>query len=166
MTDVVEEFGPEERDRVFKTVISKWQISRLGKKIRRTLINHLGRLSKEDYIVSHNGFLWPGERPDSIAVQTNTDTASRSIEEIPPIELARAGYLVLEAGTYMTKEDLVLEIARLYGFDRIGSNIREQITDAVDLLIEAGCANFDQPNQRIEYRDVDVDKLLLSRIYH
>lgn len=165
MTDVVEEYGPEERNRIFKTVISKWDISRLGKNIRKTLVGQLGGLTRQEYVTTHNGFLWPGTRPDSIPVRINTDTASRSIEDIPPTELARAGYLILEAGTYMSREDLVLEIARLYGYDRIGSNIRSNINDAVDLLVDTGCANFDQPNQRIEYLDVDVDDRLLSRTY-
>ncbi|SDY26221.1 DUF4011 domain-containing protein [Halopenitus persicus] len=165
LTNVVEEYGPEERDRIFRTVISRWQLSRLGKNIRNTLNGHLGNLTRQNQIVTHNGFLWPAERPDSIAVRTNTDAASRSIENIPPVELARAGYLILEAGSHMTQEDLVLEIARLYGYERTGSTIKAHISDAVDLLIDAGCASVDRDNQRLEYKDVDVDDRLLSRVY-
>lgn len=165
LTGVVNEYGPEPKNKIFRTVISRWQLSRLGKKIKRTLNSHLRRLTRQDRIVSHNDFLWPGERPDSIPVRKNTDTASRTVEDIPSIELARAGYLILKAGTHMSKEDLVLEIARLYNYERMGSNIKSEISAAVELLIDTGCAQSDETTQQIEYLDVDVDNRLLRHIY-
>lgn len=165
LTNVVNEYGPEPRDKIFRTVISRWQLSRLGKKIKKTLNSQLRRLTRQNHIITHNGFLWPGEQPDSIPVRKNTDTASRSIENIPPEELARAGHLILEAGSHMSKDDLVLEIARLYNYDRMGSNIKSHINDAVDLLVDTGCAKLDQTTQQIEYSDVDVDNRLLRNVY-
>lgn len=106
--------------------------------------------------------LWLGHRPDSIAVRTSTDSGRRSVDEIPLEELARAGYLMLEAGAHMIKEDLQLEIARLYGHERMGPNIQSHISDAVEVLIQTGCGEYDQATQRVEYTDVDVDRRLLD----
>jgi hypothetical protein len=65
----------------------------------------------------------------------------------------------------MSKDDLVLEIARLYNYERMGSNIKSHINDAVDILIDTGCAKLDQTTQQIEYSDVDVDDRLLHNVY-
>jgi very-short-patch-repair endonuclease len=161
----VDEYGPEKRDRIYRTVISQWHLSRLGKKIKRILNGNLGALAQQGHLISHNGFLCPGEKPESIAVRTNSSTANRSVEDIPLEELARAGYLVLEAGMHMTKEDLILEIARLYNYERTGSKIKNRISDAVDVLVETGCARVDPSSQRLEYVEADVDERLLNRIY-
>jgi len=165
LLNVVNESGPEKRERVFRAVISRWQISRLGKNIRRSIGGIVSSLSQKNSVHLDDGFIWPGERPDTIEVRTNTDTASRSADEIPLEELARAGHLVLEAGTHMTREDLVLEIARLYNYQRTGSNIKDRINDAIDVLASEGCARIDERNDRIEFVDTNADKRLLDRVY-
>ncbi|MDL0135970.1 DUF4011 domain-containing protein [Halobacterium salinarum] len=165
LLDVVDDSGPEKRERVFRAVISRWQISRLGKNIRRSIGGIVSSLSQKNSVYLEDGFIWPGERPETIEVRTNTDAASRSADEIPLEELARAGHLVLEAGTHMTREDLVLEIARLYNYQRTGSTIKDRINDAIDVLVGEGCARIDEANDRIEFVDTDVDKRLLDRVY-
>jgi len=165
LLNVVNESGPEKRERVFRAVISRWQISRLGKNIRRSIGGIVSSLSQKNSVHLDDGFIWPGERPSTIDVRTNTDTARRSADEIPLEELARAGHLVLEAGTYMTREDLVLEVARLYNYQRTGSNIKNRINAAIDVLVGEGCARLDESNDRIEFVDANVDQQLLNRIY-
>ncbi|MBC9987939.1 DUF4011 domain-containing protein [Haloferax sp. AS1] len=165
LVSVVDKFGPEPREKIFRTTISRWNISRLGKNIRKRLIGFLGSLSRENSVYTQDGFVWPGERPGSIEVRTNSETASRSADEIPLEELAKAGYLILKAGNRMTREDLVLEIARLYNYQRTGSNIKNRINDAVDVLIDEGGAQLDETGNRIGFVDTDIDQQLLNRIY-
>lgn len=165
LSQTVSEYGPEQRERIFRTVISKWQLSRLGKKINMTLNGYVGNLCRRSLIASHNGFLWPGKRPASVPVRVNSEAASRSIEEIPLAELARAGHLILEAGNHMSREDLVLEVARLFGWERRGLKIKSRINEAVELLIAIGAATVDEDGDRIEYVEVDIDTRLLDRIY-
>ena len=100
-----------------------------------------------------------------VTLRTNTGTASRSADEIPLEKLARAGHLILEAGTQVTREDLVLEIERLYGYQRTGSKIRAHINDPVDILISEDCAKLGASGETIESIDVDADRILLNRIY-
>lgn len=165
LVSVVDEFGPEKRETVFRAVISRWNITRLGKNIRQSLNKIARKQNRRDVVCLHDGFIWPGERPNTITLRTNTGTASRSADEIPLEELARAGHLILEAGTRMTREDLVLEIARLYGYQRTGSKIRTHINDAVDMLISEDCAKLGASGETIEFIDVDADRILLNRIY-
>lgn len=165
LVTIVDEFGPEKRETVHRAVINRWNISRLGKNIRQSLNRTARKCNRQDAVYLHDGFIWPGERPESITLRTNTEETSRSADEIPLEELARSGHLILEAGTRMTREDLVLEIARLYGYQRTGSKIKNRINDAVDILLSEGCARLDASDETIEFIDVDADRLLLNRIY-
>jgi very-short-patch-repair endonuclease len=161
LVSVVDEFGPERRERVFRTVIDRWNIARLGKNIRQELDTVARKRNRRDQVRLHDGFIWPGERPDAISLRTNTEAASRSADSIPLEELARAGHLILEAGTRMTRDDLVLEIARLYGYQRTGSTIKAHI----DILVSEDCAELDASDATVEFIDVDADRILLDRIY-
>ena len=165
LVNVVDKFGPEERETIFRAVISRWNISRLGKNIRQSLNKVARKRDRRGAVCLHNGFIWPGDRPKTITLRVNTGTASRSADEIPLEELARAGHLILRAGTRMTRDDLVLEIARLYGYQRTGSKIKNHINNAVDILVSEGCAEFGESDETIEFIDVNSDRILLDRIY-
>jgi hypothetical protein len=136
----------------------------LGKNIRKGLNKALGLSVKRGDLHSEDGFLWPGTSPEEILIRTNTSRENRSIDEIAVVELARAGHLILEVGNKMTREDLVLEVARLYGFNRTGSNIKSRINSAVDLLIQTESASKDADSM-IVYEDVDIDDRLLVTVY-
>ncbi len=163
--NLVDEFGPVQQEEAFRETISKWQITRLGKRIKKRLNRTKRRMKRENLLTPHNGFLWPGERPSSIPIRQNTDTASRSVDEIPLEELAYAGHLILEAGNEMSREDLILEITRLYGYQRIGSNIKDRVGDAVSVLVSEGCAELSDDGESVIYVDVDAVSRLLDRIY-
>jgi very-short-patch-repair endonuclease len=165
LKELVNEFGPIDREQAFRTTISRWHITRLGSQIKKRLNRIERKMKREDHVISHDGFLWPVERPGSIPLRRNTDRASRSIESIPLEELAYAGHLLLEAGTRMTREDLILEIARLYGYQRIGSNIKDRTDDAVDVLLAEGCAESSDNGEYVNYLDVDAASRLLDRVY-
>lgn len=120
---------------------------------------------REDMLVVHDGFYWPGERLDSIQVRRNTDDASRSVDSISLEELAFAAHLVLEAGTRMQRDDLILEVTRLYEYQRIGSKIESRIDDAVALLVSEDCAEAHEDGSEIRYVDVDATERLLDRVY-
>lgn len=165
LEQIVDEFGPIEREQAFRTTISRWHITRLGKRIKKRLNRIERRMSREEQLIAHDGFLWPAERPDTIRIRQNTDNAERSIETIPLEELAYAGYLILEAGNRMRKEDLILEVARLYGYQRIGSKIRGRTDDSVSILLAEGCAELSDDGEFVTYVEVDATSKLLARVY-
>ncbi len=164
---LIENYGPIERDIAFKLTISVWKITRLGKNIRSTMGDIAVWLHNRDHLVQSDGFFWPGERPDSIPVRVNDGDASRTVDEIPLEELARSAEVLLEAGNEMEREDLVLETARLFEYQRIGSRIHDRIDNAIDILVRVGCANELNENdmQVISHVDTNVDDRLLDRLY-
>jgi very-short-patch-repair endonuclease len=164
LTSIVKRYGPVSKEQAFRAAISRWHISRLGKNIRESLNTTTRKLYSQGKIEIQNEFLWPGDRPETLPIRTNTNQADRSIEEIPLEELAKAGYLILKAGGRMARADLILEIARLIGYQRQGENITDRIDSAVELLVARNCVNTDS-NGMMESIDRDVDQILLDRVY-
>jgi hypothetical protein len=64
----------------------------------------------------------------------------------------------------MARADLILEIARLIGYQRQGENITDRIDSAVELLVTRNCVTTDS-KEMMESVDVDVDQMLLNRVY-
>lgn len=169
LASVAKRHGPVAKEQAFKATINRWQISRLGKNIQQSLDTITNKMQTRGKVKVQDGFIWAGERPDSVPIRVNTDQASRSINEIPHEELAKAAHLLLDAGTRMTREDLVLEVARLIGYQRRGQNITDRIDAAIDVLLEEGCASTDigadGSTEMIEFVDADIDRVLLNRVY-
>jgi len=165
LKELVNEYGPLKRDEAFRTTISRWHITRLGKRIKKRLNRVERKMKRNDHLVASKEFFWPAERPESVLIRRNTDRANRSVESIPLEELAYAGHLLLEAGTRMRREDLILEIARLYDYQRIGSKIKERTDEAVDVLLTEGCAELSNDGKYVRYVDVDARSRLLDRVY-
>lgn len=165
LKELINEFGPIERERAFRTTISRWHITRLGNRIERRLTRVENAMAKQGHIVVHSGFFWPATCPEEIPLRKNTNNTGREIEEIPLEELAYAAHLILEAGTRMSRRDLILETARLYDYQRVGSNIKERTGDAVDVLVEEGCAETNSDEEYVSYSDVDAASRLLNKIY-
>lgn len=165
LKELVNEHAPIKQEEAFRTTISRWHITRLGSRIKKRLNRTERKMKRGDLMIVHDGFFWPAERPDSIPIRRNTDRASRSVDAIPLEEIAYAGHLILKAGTRMQREDLILEIARLFEYQRIGSKIKERTDRAIELLIDVGCAELDNDGEYVNYIDVDASSRLMSRIY-
>jgi very-short-patch-repair endonuclease len=165
---VVERFGPLSAEMAYRTTIRRWKISRLGKNIRKTLENRQRRLRRKGKLQAENGFLWPGDRPETIPIRNHPNTETRDIEEIPLQELARAAHLLLTAGKGMNREDLVLEVARQFGYQRRGPRIKDRIHDAIDHLIDLGGATETVVGEKsvLQPEDVDIDQKLLNTVYN
>jgi hypothetical protein len=65
----------------------------------------------------------------------------------------------------MTREDLFLKTARLYVYQRIGSNIRERINEAIDVLVSIEGATVSDSNSEITYLEGEALSHRLDRVY-
>jgi very-short-patch-repair endonuclease len=164
---VVEEYGPIEQEQLFKTVISRWHIQRLGKKIRSGLNSTTGTLASRGLLHQRDGFIWPEEEPAEVPIRTNAEDVSRSIDEIPLEEIAKAAHIILEAGSEMTKHDLILEVVRLFGYQRRGERITARVGEAVEIVVDMGGATKQtvDDGEVLRYVETDIDDHLLNRIY-
>ncbi|WP_317176015.1 DUF4011 domain-containing protein [Halomontanus rarus] len=159
LTKVVERYGPIEKESAYRTVVAGWDVSRLGKNIRSRLERICTHEQRNGNLRSKKEFLWSTGK-DTIFVRTNTDRASRKIDQIPPEEIAKAAYIILDEGGSMTRSDLVLETARLFGYSRTGKRIKEQIDSAISLLEQSGAMR--QTDDHVSAVEIDIDGVLTT----
>lgn len=164
MKQIVNQAGPISKDAVYRSVVERWGISRIGSQINRSLASHTGALQRKDEIVRRGSFLWPSKEVLNFTIRTHDEGATRDIENIPVEELAKAAYLILSEGGRMTRKDLELEVSRLYGYQRRGKRIQSRFTEVIDLLADIDA--IQKHDNRFEAdENTDIDHLLLSKIY-
>jgi very-short-patch-repair endonuclease len=163
--DAVRQHGPIKYDTAMQTYLDVWSQSRAGKKVQRAFKSGVDTLINQNKIYQHGDFLWPRQSDLDFKVRVNTDSATRTIDEIPKEEIAKAIAVLLEEGGRMTRDDVVLEATRLIGYQRRGNRINERIGDAIDILDNAGAIEIDEDEKVTLQSNTDVDEKLLDRIY-
>jgi len=142
-----------------------WSQSRAGKRVQRAFKSGVNTLTNQNKIHQHGDFLWPQRRNLDFKVRVNTKSATRSIDEIPKEELAKAIALLLQEGGRMTRDDAILETTRLIGYKRRGKRIKKRVEGAIDILDNAGAIEVNEDGKLNLQPEVDIDETLLNRIY-
>lgn len=122
-------------------------------------------MTKQNNIYQHDGFLWPERTDLDFEIRVNTGSATRSIDDIPKEEIAKAIAVLLEEGGRMTRDDLVLETTRLIGYQRRGKRIEQRVGAAIDILDGIGAIELDEDEKLILQPGIQIDEALLDRIY-
>lgn len=160
---VVNNWGPIRKEEAYKTVVRYWDIARVGKRLRRKLDREAKTLRRKNKIVADDAY-WPAEsKLDTIPVRKNSEDDSRSIQEIPILEICKASYIVLSNGFKMERADLILETARLFGFQRTGANVRERIDEAVEFLLKQNLAK--EEGDLIYLIEGNIDEAIKQELY-
>lgn len=163
--DAVRQNGPIKYDTAIQTYLDVWAQSRVGKKVKRAFKNGVRELKRQNEIYEHDSFLWPKRNELDFKVRVNTESATRSIDEVPKEELAKAVVILLEEGGKMTRNDLVLETTRLIGYQRRGNRIKERVQDAIEILENIGAVDQASNEKLALQSDRQIDSALLERIY-
>lgn len=163
--DTVTQNGPIEYKTAMQTFLDVWSQSRAGKKIQRIFKSGVSELKRQNKIYERDGFLWPNRHDLEFRVRVNTESATRTIGEIPTEEIAKAVAILLKEGGTMTRDDLVLETSRLIGYQRRGKRIEERVQGAIELLEDRGAVSQTSSGNQTHHSDANIDAELLSRIY-
>jgi len=140
---VLEIEAPISRDLLRKRVTSAWGIQRVGPKAEE-LIDRL--VAQTDaYTIDHgdNAFIWGRDMSPVVYNQyriPETDDTKRAITDICPEEMANAIKDILSDQISMSKEDLIRETARVFGYVRLGSQIEQSVEHGIDTACMRGFA--------------------------
>ncbi|MFW5949824.1 MAG: DUF5797 family protein [archaeon] len=163
--DTVRQNGPIKYDTAIQTYLDVWSQSRAGKKVKRAFESGVNTLKSQNKIYQHGEFLWPKRTVLDFKVRVNTESATRSIDEIPKEEIAKAIAVLLEEGGSMTRDDAILETTRLFGYKRRGKRIQQRVGDAIDILDDINAIEFDEDEKITLQSTAQIDEKLLNRIY-
>ena len=148
--EVVVVEGPVYFDLALRRVRETWGVQRAGDRIRNAFelaVRELmqgGRVSRDEA-----GVLWVadgdigganaiGGQRNRVRIATTDARSQRDVQDIPPSELGLAVRLFVIDARSISAEELMVRAARLFGWNRRGSEIARALDSAVEAQIRDG----------------------------
>jgi len=124
-----------------RRLVQAWGLKRVGNRIE-TIVGEVVCQATLSGRVKRNGdFLWPTDANFRLTVRipvAGDDDTLRRLEHIPPEEIGLAMQHVVRAGIGVSAEALLLEVAKLFGFDRTSQLIRRRLEPVLQKLVKHG----------------------------
>lgn len=145
---IVEVEGPIHFKEVVKRIRVHWGLKRAGKRIQDAIAYAVMLAEQNNDLIIKDDFLY--HKNSEINVRKRIDNPPANIELISDEEIAKAVQMVIENQYATVQDDLVIQVARLFGFKstrtatarRINGVINEQITCGKLKLMPNGMLNF------------------------
>jgi hypothetical protein len=133
ITEIAAAEGPVHIDVILQRLRDAWDIGRVGSKIRANIEAAI-RLA---HVVRDGDFVDVAGRPVA-SVRVPGEGVQRQVENVADSELDLAiTNLVKSAGT-VNQDDLMTAVARLYGWNRLGSGITARLSMTINRLLAHG----------------------------
>jgi very-short-patch-repair endonuclease len=136
--EVVAVEGPVATEVVLRRVREAWQLGRSGARVREAFDRAVSTLKSRGKIATpERGFIaLPGSDPAWVRVPDRDAPATRrSVDEVPANELRAAIEHLVEDSVRAGRDELTFAVARLYGWNRRGSEISAALERAVTYLL-------------------------------
>jgi very-short-patch-repair endonuclease len=130
--------GPIHEDEVCRRLATVWGLDRAGSRIRDAGLAGLRKLLAEKRCRSSAGF-WDVTNPARpVRVRNRSGTTSitlRKSEYLPPEEIVSLARQIVSESARISRDELVVEVARGFGFLRTGQDLQ----DAIDSVLTKHC---------------------------
>src|SRR5205823_3565269 len=113
------------------------QLERTGNRILTRVTQGLQIAERQGEIITEEGF-WTALRRKDAAPRSRRHAAGphRRADRIAPQEYRLAILKVVEAAVGISRKDLIVETARLLGFDRTGTDLQAAIDQQIRVLLD------------------------------
>lgn len=145
ISDVIAYEAPISRDQLCRRVLSMWNISRIGSRIDDHFNRIFVRMNLKATGVGKERFFWQEEQNPKEYMNYRQFMTTAS--DISPEEVSVAVREVLEAQISLSREDLIRETARLFGYARLGNIVESSMQLGINKAIDRGFAK--EENERI-----------------
>lgn len=143
---IIETEAPVSVDVLIKKVISSFEITRVTAKAEERVRDILSVLP----ITEKAGYAWKnGEESFELFRVPDEEGEKRSMDEIPPEEIANAVRYILKNQLGMTRADLIRETAHIFGYSRLGGVIEKAADEGIALALSFGFAK--EEGERISF---------------
>ena len=98
-------------------------------------------LTSKNLIERRDDFLWPQQNDFTLQVRRpdpNDEATIRKIELIPREELELAIQYLVRDAISIPDDQVLTQVARVFGFDRTGANIRERMERILGQMLQGG----------------------------
>ena len=141
IAEVVEVEGPIEDELLLRRVREAWgEVGRAGSRIRDAFKNALESLGRRG-LVSRIEVSYTYAGPSQlqvVRVPGGNQMAGRSATQISRTEAKLAVQHIIADARRVSRDELTLEVSRLFGWNRRGADIAAALNGAVDALIGEG----------------------------
>jgi very-short-patch-repair endonuclease len=137
--DVVEAEGPIHTEEVARRIREAFGLQKTGKRILAHIRAGLKHLARNGSVV-RDGEFWCAVGRDLPAVRNRRNAALplRRAAMIAPVEYQLAILTIIAEAVAIARDDLMVETARLFGFDRTGPDLKEAIDKQTETLVKMG----------------------------
>jgi hypothetical protein len=139
---VLEVEAPIHIDLLGRRVADAYQCN-LTKKVRRAVDDAVLTLERRGACRRDKDWVWVNDKCP-VRVPGDDPDARRNVEHIPPIEIDGAVYLLLRDARVASDEELLTQIGRLFGIQRISNRARTVLEDSLVRLHDRGRIDWDE----------------------
>jgi hypothetical protein len=140
LAELVEAEGPIHLETAVRRLRQAWKADRAGDRIRKAVEEAAADCAGKGRLRRQGEFLHPaGEREVLVRVpDPNNRETERAIEHIAPEEVQAAMRLLIRQGGGLGEEALLAQTARLFGFGKLGDNLRRRLQESLEELQKQG----------------------------
>jgi very-short-patch-repair endonuclease len=136
VTKIVEAEAPIHENEIITRVRSLWNLSRAGNRIQSKVKASLKSAAKRGWVTAEGEFyLFPGVEIQ-VRDRSLASASLKKVDALPPQEIKRAIYLLIEANFGAGRDQVAVEVARLLGFKSTSSQLKDLIERELNSLIE------------------------------
>ena len=136
VTKVVQCEGPVHQDVLTRRTASTYGMLRVGPRIEDRIKRAIKLSLTQNHFARRDLFLWPNGM-ETPPVRTDREDELRDIDLICHEEIGRGAGMLLKAQFGMSREDLFVQTARLFGFGSTSQRVADRIGTAIDREIKA-----------------------------
>ena len=141
LTEVIDAEGPVHLEIAARRLASRWGLQKVGGRMMNAVEAAFDMLARQGTSAWRGKFLWPQRNGFTLQVRRpdpDDETTIRKIEFIPQEELELAiRYLVRDAIS-ISDDQVLTQVARVFGFDRTGANIRDRMERILGQMLQGG----------------------------
>ena len=141
---VVEAEGPVHTDEVARRIREAFGLQKTGNRILKRVRDALA-LNARSNLIRREGDFWtiPGRELTEIRTRRAVALPLRRASLISPAEYQLAIVTIIQEAVAIPHDDLGVETARRFGFDRTGPDLKHEINRQISALIKAGRVSID-----------------------
>lgn len=141
LDDIVDIEGPIHIELAAHRLAKALSFQKVGSRVMEAVNSSIRILIRKGKLKKINKFLWPS-RNDFILVvrqpEPNEKDSFRKIKFVPTEEIELAVKKLIQGGFSIVEDDVVKQVARIFGFDRTGPHIYDRIKGILKQMISRG----------------------------
>ena len=151
---IIQVEGPIHCDEIARRVTQLWGLQRTGRRIREAVDQALTAASRQSG-ARRDGEFYSLDGQQEVAVRDRSvvdSTTLRQPKMLPPVEIRQALTAIVEVHLGATRDEVIIEAARLFGFRMTSAQLREVIEREVDWLVEH--QGLDERNGKLYMKEI------------